>query len=166
MTILQSMDQINANVQNHKYIKFGSADKNKIRSFNLYLREKGKIIIDADSVVADEKYKKCFLNVYLKLLFTNPERFILFQAGVGWFSEYTQIEEFQIRNNPKFFYTYYKALFTDSDEIKCRVCSKLGIMVYCNHCGAEFCTQCYILSRDCYYKYNNFFKCYICKGIN
>jgi len=162
-------DRYFSDPKNH--IKFGyysPQEKEKAESFNKYLREQKKIIIDIDRVIECNKYKLTFMKTYFNLLITQPKRFVIYKTAFGWTSDSCVVQECQMENNPRFFRCYFHSLFTNYKTEKCEKmgCSQTGIHVYCNHCVSQFCEDCFVGFRDCYIPYNNWFKCPNCRELN
>lgn len=150
------------------YVKFGyytSKDENKVKKFNIYLRNNKKILIDADKVITCDKYKYFFIKTYLIQLFNKPDNFVIYKTGIGWTSESSELQEWQV-SDERFFPCYMKSLFTKSEIQNCIKCPAVGIHCYCNHCSVGFCIECFIKLRDYYIPYQDWFKCPNCKEIN
>jgi len=163
------------NLKQGIYVKFGYytlQDQQKARDFNIYLRDTHrKVVIDADLFVSCNKYKYFFFTTYFNLLLREPKKFVIHKQGVGWSSEAGELHEWQISANPKRFPCYFYSLFTNATEKKCENplgdgCFTQGISVFCNHCYAGFCTHCFLKFRDALIKYNDWFKCPVCKELN
>jgi len=140
-------------------------EKIRVKKFNLYLRNHKKIVLDVDKILTCEKYKWICIKTYCSQIFNEPEKFVLYKTGIGWTTEFSEIQEWQV-SNERFFQSYMKSLFTNSEIQKCSQCPLVGIHCYCNHCTVEFCLKCFIKLRDCYIPYQDWFKCPNCREIN
>ena len=142
-----------------------------INSFNKFLRDSGKIIIDMDQLALCDKYKIYFSKCYMTELFSNPTKFVSYQPGVNWSTESGEIYIFQLQNE-KFFNTYYKMLTGKPTEQPCKYCDlqdfrqRTDIAVICMYCGCSICFECFVDRRDQYFRGNNFFRCLVCREIN
>lgn len=136
-----------------------------INRFNIYIRNKRKVVLDANQMALSETYRNIFSVTYLYDLIHNSSRFVLYHEGIGWTTENASLNVWQIIHD-KHFPVYYRALFENSGNIKCGFCERTDIVYICGHCSELICAFCFVEWRDIYYKYNNFFRCRKCKGIN
>lgn len=154
-------------VEHGKYYVYKNDPKREpiVQKFNIYIRDKRKIIINSDQLALSDAYRNIFAITHLNDLMTNPSKFVLYQPGIGWTSEHSTLNVWQV-NNEKHFHVYFRAIFEDHKTIKCFFCERTDIVYICGHCSELLCSRCFVERRDWYYTYNNFFRCRNCRGIN
>jgi len=133
-----------------------------IREFNIYLRENKKIILDADQLFLNRKYKILVSNIYLFEILKNPNKFVMYKPGYGWTTEHGVLETWQLTSSRNF-KGYFTGLFIDQG---CFWCPNKSIFYICGPCGIPMCLECFEYRRDYYFRYNNFFRCLNCNELN
>jgi len=134
-----------------------------IKNFMKYLRERGKIVIELDSVIREPSYNQLFLKIYITELFTNPHKFVAYQSGIGFYSENTELKSYMLRDK-KFFPTYFHLLFSKLEN--CSFCWRKDIKVICMYCRTCICCECFYEWTSTFFVYNNQFRCRACRELN
>lgn len=128
-----------------------------INKFISYLRQKNKIILELDRLKYCDKYRRVFTTTYLPKLITNPGKFISYQSGIGFDSEFGGvIRSWQVVSE-KFFESYYYVLTN-------RLLNDTHIV--CTWCCTEISKKEFEVLTSVFYRYTNHFRCPGCKNLN
>ena len=138
-----------------------------IQSFNRYLRDMGRIIIDLEKLAFDPNYRTVFYNCYFYRLLKEPKAFVSYREGFGWTTDVNQLFSHQIRAE-KYFGVYYKYLVSKMENELCGYCASGGgnIHFICIHCGVPIWREWFEERREYFFKYNNQFRCKLCRELN
>jgi hypothetical protein len=140
-----------------------------INKFLSYCRNRGKTIINLDKIKYCKKYREVFGKIYMVKMISESSRFVAYQSGVALYTDVSELFPWQIRHE-KFFGSYFKVLTENLKD--CKFCSILGykqtkkIVVICQNCHVEVCQDCYEEVSSTFFRYNNQFRCLICRELN